>query len=61
MIGFPRRPEKDQEAPLGSSHGANPDLGIPDPVAGLSTLLVWLCQAAMVISMEIGNWEKMWM
>lgn len=35
--------------------------GIPVPVAGLSTLLVWLCQVAMVISMEIGNWEKMWM
>lgn len=32
--------------------------GIPEPVAGLSTLLVQLCQEAVVISKETGNWGK---
>lgn len=33
----------------------------PEPTAGLSTLLLQLCQEAMVISKEIGNWEKVGM
>lgn len=32
--------------------------GIPEPAAGLSTLLVQLCQEPVVISKETGNWGK---
>lgn len=49
------------EASLPSSLGTNPGPGSLEPVAGLGTLLVQLCQEAVVISKEIGNSEKMGM
>lgn len=63
--GFPRwlLPEKGLGGPPWALRSEQTQAqGTPEPVAGLSTLLVRLCQEAMVISKETGNWEKrgMW-
>lgn len=59
MIGSPdvQLPEKGLEGPTGffTWRKSRPRES-PEPVTGLSTLLVQLCQEAMVVSKEIGNW-----